>query len=162
MEAQTQYPPAGVWRRVAAMFYDCFLLFAVLFIATALAGFLVNQGAELPSVADGETVNDIPQQVSGWGFQLYLFLVTALFYSIFWRKNGQTLGMQAWRIQLQTIDGSTPGWGDCFKRVIAAVIALLPAGLGLWWAWLDADKRSWHDRLSGTRVVLLPKQSRSA
>lgn len=161
MDSHTHYPPAGVWRRIAAMFYDSFLLFAVLFIATALAGVVVNQGASLPAVAEGETVNDIPQQVSGWAFQLYLFVITALFYSIFWRKNGQTLGMQAWRIQLQQTDGNIPSWGHCLKRVLAAPLALLPAGLGLWWIWIDAEKRSWHDRLSGTQVVILPKQSRS-
>ena len=28
-----------------------------------------------------------------------------------------------------------------------------PAGLGLWWSVFDADKRGWHDRWTGTRVV---------
>ncbi|MET0378345.1 MAG: hypothetical protein ABW049_05060 [Spongiibacteraceae bacterium] len=32
------------------------------------------------------------------------------------------------------------------------------AGLGYWWIWLDPQQRSWHDRASNTRVVVLPKQ----
>ena len=35
----------------------------------------------------------------------------------------------------------------------AQIVAALPAGLGLWWSVLDRDKRGWHDRWTGTRVV---------
>jgi uncharacterized RDD family membrane protein YckC len=38
-------------------------------------------------------------------------------------------------------------------RFVAALVAILPAGVGIWWAVFDARKRAWHDRWTGTRVV---------
>ena len=40
-------------------------------------------------------------------------------------------------------------------------LSLLAAGLGFWWAWFDRERLTWHDHASGTRVVRVPKQSRS-
>ncbi|MEO5629212.1 MAG: RDD family protein, partial [Thermomonas sp.] len=31
--------------------------------------------------------------------------------------------------------------------------SLLLAGAGFWWAWLDPDRLTWHDRFSGTRML---------
>ena len=33
-------------------------------------------------------------------------------------------------------------------------------GLGYLWCLFDRDKRYWHDILSGTRLVLLPKRQK--
>ena len=30
-------------------------------------------------------------------------------------------------------------------------------GLGVWWAWLDRDGLTWHDRASGTRMARMAK-----
>ena len=35
--------------------------------------------------------------------------------------------------------------------------ALLAAGLGFWWAWIDRAGLTWHDRASNTRLQRLPK-----
>ena len=32
-------------------------------------------------------------------------------------------------------------------------VSLLLGGLGFWWAWIDPDRLTWHDRLSGTRML---------
>jgi len=37
---------------------------------------------------------------------------------------------------------------------------LLPAGLGWWWMLVDRERLAWHDRLSGTRIVLVPPRGR--
>ncbi len=42
-------------------------------------------------------------------------------------------------------------------RFIVAIISWLPAGLGFWWQLWDRDKLTWHDRVSGTRLVYYPK-----
>jgi hypothetical protein len=34
------------------------------------------------------------------------------------------------------------------RRVLAAVLAACPLGLGFVWAWLDDDSLGWHDRIS--------------
>lgn len=160
-ENQQLLPNAGVVPRLAAMIYDGLLLFALLCLATLLAVLVTGQiDTDIPE-ASSKVMHKADPLLSGWGFQLYLLCVVMGFYSLFWRKNGQTLGMQAWRIQLQNAEGGKPGWGQCVVRCLAAIVSIGAAGLGYWWIWLDKENRSWHDRLSGTTVVRLPKRGRA-
>lgn len=53
------------------------------------------------------------------------------FYGVFWRKAGQTLGMQTWRLKTMNRDGSLLSWGKAVKRILAAcVLPALCGGLG--------------------------------
>lgn len=151
-------PTAGVVPRLAAMLYDSLLLFALLCLATLLAVLLTGRLDTSIPEASSQVMYQADPLLAGPGFQLYLVAVVMGFYCVFWRKNGQTLGMQAWRIQLQDQRGGLPSWGQCLGRCLAAIVSLAPAGLGYWWSWLDRDGCSWHDRLSGTRVVRLPRR----
>ena len=89
--------------------------------------------------------------------QLSSVAVVTVFFSIFWLKSGQTLGMQAWRIKLVSVDGSGVSWGQCLLRCLGVLLSALPAGLGYWWSLIDTNSRTWHDRLSGTRLIKVPK-----
>jgi hypothetical protein len=80
-----------------------------------------------------------------------------LFYGWFWTHGGQTLGMRTWRLRLVRADGGPITWHITAIRFGSALLALAPLGLGLWWALFDKDKRAWHDRLSGTRLIVTPK-----
>ncbi len=147
-----QLPSAGLARRFAAMTYDTLLLMAISIGYFALA-VLINvllQGAP----PDGEKVQ--------WGqWDLLVFagwlLVLGYFFCFFWHRSGQTLGMRAWRLQLINGEGGAPGWGQCVVRCLLAPLALGLLGLGYFWRWLDPHKLTLHDRLSKTRVVILPK-----
>jgi uncharacterized RDD family membrane protein YckC len=35
-------------------------------------------------------------------------------------------------------------------------VAVGALGVGLWWALFDRDRQFLHDRLAGTRIILLP------
>jgi uncharacterized RDD family membrane protein YckC len=61
-----------------------------------------------------------------------------------------------------TADVRELSWRQALLRFAAGVVALLPLGLGLWWGFCDRDRRGWHDRLTGTRVVRLPPRGASA
>ncbi len=134
-------------RRLAAMAYDGLLLVAVLMLATA----------PVVMVAHGVPGGTIPHLL----YQLYLLGIIFLFFAWFWIHGGQTLGMRAWRLQVQRNDGAPLNWRDALLRFVAAIPALLCAGLGLFWIWIDRDRLAWHDRWSGTRVAVLPKPERS-
>ncbi len=82
-----------------------------------------------------------------------------LFFGWFWTRSGQTLGMQAWRLRVQQPDGSPISWRQALVRMGGAVLSALCLGAGYWWLLFDRERRTWHDRLSGTRVVLLPKRA---
>lgn len=146
-------PPPGLTRRLAAMLYDTLLVIPLAGLSVALILLLVARLA-------GATEDDDLVLQAHW-VQLICALCVIGFYTAFWSKGGQTLGMQAWRIQVLDASGSPPGAARCVLRCLAAVISLLPAGLGYWWVLVDRERRSWHDRLSGTHLVLLPKSSRN-
>ncbi|HEB98385.1 MAG TPA: RDD family protein [Thiotrichales bacterium] len=133
-------PRAGLGRRLAAMLYDSMLLAAVLFFASLFA---------LPFVGDSAAHNP--------AFKAYLFSVVYFFFAWFWIHGGQTLGMRAWRLRVQTLDGRPIGWMQSLLRFLAAIPSLLAFGLGYLWLLVDRDRMTWHDRFSESVVVVLPR-----
>ncbi|HEX5276592.1 MAG TPA: RDD family protein [Fluviicoccus sp.] len=175
--AQPRVELAGIGPRLAAAVYDALLIVALNAIVIGLiVGIATPQEA-----ASAHRATVLPDTIR----QLVLFpamvLTTWTFYGYFWRKAGQTLGMQTWRIRVIRPDGSLPGWGDSFGRCAAAII--LPAFCGLasrlvfhhagafalslflgflgnyLWAVFSGRGLAWHDRLSGTVVIRVPKES---
>lgn len=136
---------APFWKRLAALFYDSLLLMALLMLATALAFAL--KGGVVPA--------------HNVFFRVYLLLVTCLFFCGFWVVGGQTLGMQTWRLRVQRRDGRPLGWWQALWRFALAVPLVGCFGLGLLWMLVDRERLALHDRLSGTRVVILPKPERT-
>lgn len=140
---------AGLLRRLGALLYDALLLLAVLMVATALF---------LP-ITGGEAVDPDRHPLLELVYRAVLLLLIVGFFGLFWTRRGQTLGMASWRLRVEREDGALLGWGDTLRRLAWAVVSLLPAGLGFLWILFDPRKRAWHDRLSGTRVVVLPKEA---
>ena len=143
---------AGLARRLGAMLYDSLLIFAVSWAVTALViGVRVGLSGEQAVRALGGPA------ASGLALQVPLALAVAGFFLWFWTRSGQTLGMQSWRLRLETEDGERLGWQRALARLLLAVLSAACLGAGYWWILLDARKRSWHDRWTRTRVVLLPR-----
>lgn len=142
--------PAGLLRRLAALFYDSLLLVAVFMVATAL--FLPLTG--------GEAIDPRDHPALEWAYRAVLVLLTVGFFGLFWTRRGQTLGMASWRLRVEREDGGRLTWGDCVMRLAGAVLAWLPLGLGYLWIAFDPQGRAWHDRLSRTRVVMVAKTAR--
>ena len=141
---------AGLLRRLAAMLYDVLLLIGVLMVATAL--FLPLTG--------GEAVVSGRNPVLGWVYRAALLALIVGFFGVFWTLRGQTLGMASWRLRVEREDGSLLSWGDTLRRLAWALVSALPLGLGFLWILFDPERRAWHDRLSRTRVVVMPKGSK--
>lgn len=85
-----------------------------------------------------------------------LWLVTGAYALPSWRRGGQTLGMRPWRLRVVAADGGTPTWRALGLRYGVGTLSLLAAGLGFFWAWIDRDRLTWHDRASATRMVRRP------
>jgi uncharacterized RDD family membrane protein YckC len=141
--------PAGLLRRLGAMLYDGLLLLAVLMVATGL--FLPLTGGEAISPRDHPALE--------FAYRAVLVALTVGFFGIFWTRRGQTLGMASWRVRVEREDGSLLSWGDTVRRLAAALLSWLPLGLGFLWVLFDPQRRTWHDRLSRTRIVVVPKGS---
>lgn len=144
---------AGLARRLGAMFYDSLLVFAVTWTVTAaVIGLRVwIAGAE-------QIQSHAGRAASGLALQLPLFLAVALFFLWFWTRSGQTLGMQSWRLRLETEHGQLIDWRTGVVRLGLALLSFLCLGAGYWWMLFDDKRRTWHDRLTGTRVVVVPKR----
>jgi uncharacterized RDD family membrane protein YckC len=140
---------AGLLRRLGAMLYDGLLLLGVLMVATAL--FLPLTG--------GEAVGSERNLALDLLYRSVLLALVVGFFGLFWTRSGQTLGMASWRLRVEREDGARLGWGDTLRRLGWALVSLLPLGLGFLWVLFDPERRAWHDRLSRTRMVVLPKGS---
>ena len=138
---EKDYESAGLFRRLAAILYDSLLIIAIWLITTLLLVSLISDRNPL----------------RGPLFQFGLYFEACLFYSYFWRLRGQTLGMQVWRIKLINPDRQTLSWQECFARLFFALVSISMLGLGFIWMLFDPAKLTWHDRASGTRVILLGK-----
>ncbi len=139
----TPYPPAGLFRRLMAMFYDSLLLLSALLVATALV-MLFTRGT---------------LSYHNPFFRTFLFLICFSFYAWFWLHGGQTLGMRAWRLRVQTPEGRPITIWQALLRFMLAIPSLALGGLGFFWMLVDRDHMTLYDRLSGSVIVVLPKES---
>ncbi|MBA2781212.1 RDD family protein [Billgrantia kenyensis] len=144
--------PAGLARRLGAMIYDAFLVAAIWILLTVLhvafVRYVMGLGPE--EVGAGEAQRLV--------LQLLLLAGAFVFFAFFWMRGGMTLGMQAWRLRVQTLDGYTITQVQCLVRYLVAWVSLAAFGLGYLWILFDREGRSWPDIASGTRVVVLPKR----
>lgn len=140
-ENQSPYPPAGLVRRLAAMFYDTLLLLAILLVAIALA-LMFSQGTFT---------------YHNPFFRTLMFLLSLSFYAWFWLHGGQTLGLKTWRMRVQGRHGGPVTLWRAVLRFIFAIPSLALGGVGFFWMLVDRDRMTLYDRLSGTVTVQLPK-----
>jgi uncharacterized RDD family membrane protein YckC len=170
-------PSAGLLRRLGAMVYDTLLVIALLAAITFL--FVPFLGGRV----------FVPEEVGSVAYLYRTLQLAALivFFGFFWTHRGQTVGMIAWRLRIEALDGSGVKWSAALKRLTLLFALLLPFILGYWfvwrdwprglhrsaatvssllpaflsylWIWIDRDHLAWHDRWSGTRIVVLPKSA---
>lgn len=139
--ASTGLTYAGLFRRLFAIFYDGFLLTAILFIVAAIANAL-NQGNP---IEPGNTFYPV--------FVFIIFILSYLYFAWFWIHGGQTLGMKTWRMQLQSISGNKITWKTSAIRFLCAIVSWSIFGLGFLWALFDKKSRCWHDLASKTVLL---------
>ncbi len=145
----------GLTRRLAAIFYDSLLVIALLMTVSGLA-----IGVRVIVIGEQAVKNSQSLAMDGLFFQSLLLASVFAFFYVFWRKKGQTLGMQVWRIRLDSNDGKRVSANQALIRFLGAILSVICLGAGYWWVWFDTENRCWHDRLSNTKLVLLPKKSK--
>ncbi|MDX1517056.1 MAG: RDD family protein [Woeseiaceae bacterium] len=134
---------AGLARRFAAILYDTLLVAALLFLATV--PFIAVRGG------------DAVEPAGNWLYQLTLVAVIYGFFVGFWVQKGRTLGMQSWGLQVEAAGHRLPSIAQASVRFGAALLSWGALGLGFLWQLWDPERLTWHDRLSGTRLVHYPK-----
>ncbi len=151
VDSAARHPPLIGWRMLALV-YDLLPVVAL--------WFLVAVPFVLLDVAiSGDVRHNIPPfSLLWWLLWLACLGVTGLYATASWKRGGQTLGMRPWRLRVTGSDGGAPGGRALWLRYLVGGLSLLAGGLGFWWAWVDRDRLTWHDRASGTRMLRLPKR----
>ena len=149
------FPPASPARRLLAMTYDLLLCTALLLITTL--GYTV-----IAMAATGEPT--LRQQADAGALDNSTVLTWLLggvlltFFTLFWCRAGQTLGMQVWGIRVQNADGSALGIRQVLWRFALSIASWSCLGMGFAWMLVDRQKRCWHDLGARTLIVRLPKR----
>jgi uncharacterized RDD family membrane protein YckC len=157
LRPQGDFAPAGLGRRLAAIFYDALLCVALLMVTTfiyKLVWMAFVGEARLRQMSESGSLDGDPLLST-----LLLFAVFA-FFAKFWTHAGQTLGMQVWGIRVQNADGTGISLWQALLRFVVAIASWLCLGLGFFWSLFDKQKRSWHDMYSETQLVRIPKQKK--
>lgn len=114
--------------RLAAIVYDGMLILALLF----LVGTVLTVIGTLLTMQTG-TESAQARSLPVWYQNIVMtpsFILTLVgFYGLFWRRGGQTLGMQTWRLKTVNDSGYLLTWGQSFKRIMAA--SLMPLVFGV-------------------------------
>jgi len=93
-----------------------------------------------------------------WMLWLCCWVVTGLYATMSWKHGGQTLGMRPWRMYLRSSNEKPLTWRALWLRYAIGTLSLVCGGCGLFWALCDRQRLTWHDRISGTYLVRLPKR----
>ena len=153
--ADHEHPPATAtligWRWLALL-YDALPAVALWMAISAL----FTLGFHLYGHPLGENIAPF----SGWQWLIWAccWLVTGLYAVLSWQRGGQTLGMRPWRLRVVDRQGERPEARALWLRYAMGGVSLLLGVLGFWWAWIDRDRLTWHDRISGTRMLRQAKR----
>ena len=129
---------AGFFIRIFSLVYDSLAILGIIFSLTLLL-VMVNGGRPVT----GEIADFI---------QLLITVLSGpVFYSYFWlANNGQTLGMQAWKIKL--ISEEKLSLRICLLRCAFSTFSFLFFGLGYLYILLNKEKKSLSDVVTNTRI----------
>ncbi|MBL8446702.1 MAG: RDD family protein [Zoogloeaceae bacterium] len=133
---------ATLRRRLASLIYEALLLLGVLGLTFMVPNLILGVVWQIA--------------LPGWVDWLHIYLVLGVYFVWYWRRGGQTLAMQTWKLRLvEKKGGGTVSLGQAWLRYTLAWPSVLFGGLGLAWAIIDPERQFLHDRLAGTHVVLL-------
>ena len=127
-------------RRMGAIGYDSLVIIALSFAVTALWMLVMDT-----------------HSATGPAFQSILFISIFAFFGFFWTRSGQTIGMMAWRIRIQSKTGSSISWNQALIRFFTAIFSAGIFGLGYLWMLINDEQITLQDKLSNTDVIYLPK-----
>ena len=128
------------FRRLLALFYDLLLIAGILLSFTLLI--VIINGSAISSFLGSNLM------------LLSYFLISFIFYIYFWYFNeGQTLGMQAWKIKLVADDDQAISIQSMLIRLVLGLLFGSIAGLNFFVILFRSDKRSLNDIYSKTKIV---------
>ena len=151
-----EFPRAGFWRRLASLIYDALVVISLSMLTAILYFAVIQLLTSLDMIVKTDDPAALIQDSTLLsGIRSALFVgVNVFFFTYFWTKSGQTIGMRAWRLKVQTLDGQLISWPQAIIRSVSALL-----GLGNLVVLVDfKNKKALQDYLSKTEVIALTKE----
>lgn len=130
------------------MVYDLLPLLALWIIGSGLWMLAFHRGDDLQHLA-----SVLRSPLDRALRDLLLLALSAAYFVVSWVRVGATIGMRAWKLRLARDDGTRVDVRTALLRFALALLSLAALGAGFWYAWFDAERRTWHDRVCGTRMT---------
>jgi uncharacterized RDD family membrane protein YckC len=86
-----------------------------------------------------------------------ILLMLAIYGAVMWKHKGTTIGGIVCGLKVVRLDNREIDWATAVVRALSCFLSLVVAGLGFIWVAFDDEKQSWHDKIAGTTVVVVPK-----
>lgn len=134
--------PASLIKRLASSLYEALIIIAIWLFVTFI--FLLLFG-------------DVNDEFKKQLLQVFLWVLTGMYFVLCWVKTGQTLAMQAWKIKLVNAEGECLSIKYSLLRYGLVTLSLGLFGAGFFWAFVDKDQLFLHDRLLKTHLLQLAK-----
>ena len=120
----------GFVKTIIICLYDWMLLFSILFFLSFTFVYFHHEG-------------DLGNNVF---YQIYVFFIIFFYYSWFWIKHKQTLGMKSWRVYIEDANGlESISIRQCVLRILFSLI-----GGHILLIFYD---KSLHDLISKTHII---------
>ena len=85
--------------------------------------------------------------------------LTMVYSTVLHSCGGQTVGKIFMGLKVVTCNGEPLPPGTAFLRWVGTIVSALPLGAGFLWAAVSRDHATWHDKLTGTKVIGVPEQT---
>jgi uncharacterized RDD family membrane protein YckC len=133
---------AGFWVRAGAKVIDIFILWTIGMLISIFLGFFISP------TYDPEVSMTFPILAN-----LFQIVIAVTYTTYFLGKYSATPGKMACHLKVVTPDGGKVSYSQACYRYFAEIISSLIFCIGYLIAIFDAERRTLHDRIAGTRVV---------
>ena len=136
---------AGFLRRLSAFCFD-----GVFITVITLVFFIILFDPQLMQMTTAVSLQDINWKVISLehGFPL----IWTIGFWLLWMATPGKLLMDCQIVDARSL--SKAGTGQLIARYFAYIASAIPLGLGFLWVLIDKNNQSWHDKLSGTAVIM--------
>jgi len=143
-----QPPLAGIGSRFLAMLVDGLIGSLMMLPGLAIILYAIMANPNNPS---------IPALIFGVLLTFVLWLGLLALMLVMWTR-AQTPGKRLLGLRVIKLDTGQPAsfWRMVLREIVGKWVSGVICYLGFIWAFLDANKQAWHDKIAGTIVVKEP------
>jgi uncharacterized RDD family membrane protein YckC len=118
------------------------------------------------SVISGEAFLDsliLGFQSSTYWSRMIISMVFVFTYVVgFWvLADGATPGKKIFGIKVVKTTNEKIGFCQAIVRYVSYFVSMIPLFLGYFWMLWDKEKRTWHDKIAGTKVIVVDSRSKA-